>query len=150
MRGNESLTRYDINTTLTNNNVKSINAVGAIDVTTDRPTIDLNIELNNFNMMAFSPFGADVISDIRGYISGNARVSGNYKSPNILGSFVLEDSGMKIPYLNTDFDLEDNTRITVTKNKFEIAGGTQITDTKYNTVGMLRGNATHVDFGSWE
>ncbi len=150
VRGNESLTRYDINTTLTNNNLKSINAVGAIDVSTDRPTIDLNIELNNFNMMAFSPFGADVISDIRGYISGNARVSGNYKSPNILGNFVLEDSGMKIPYLNTDFNLEDNTRITVTKNKFEIAGGTQITDTKYNTVGMLRGNATHVDFGSWE
>lgn len=149
IRGNENLTKYDINTTLTNNNVKSINAVGDIDVSAENPRIDLNIDLNNFNMQAFSPFGADVITDIRGFISGNAKVSGNYKSPNILGRFILEDSGLKIPYLNTDFDLENNTQILVTKNKFDI-GSTGITDTKYNTKGILRGNATHTNFGEWE
>jgi len=147
--GNEDLTKYRINTSLTNNNVKSINAVGEIDVSAKNPQIRLDLDLNQFNMQAFSPFGADVITDIRGLISGNARVSGNYKSPDILGRFTLENSGMKIPYLNTDFDIETGAQIIVTKNKFEI-DGTQIEDTKYKTLGVLYGNATHTNFSNWE
>ncbi len=147
--GNEDLTKYRINTSLINNNVKSINAVGEIDVSPRNPQIQLNIDLNQFNMQAFSPFGADVITDIRGLITGNARISGNYKSPDILGRFTLENSGLKIPYLNTDFNIENGAQIIVTKNKFEI-DGTQITDTKYETVGVLYGNATHTNFSDWE
>lgn len=147
--GNEDLTKYRINTTLTNNDVKSINAVGEIDVSSKNPQIQLNIDLNQFNMQAFSPFGGDVITDIRGLISGNARVSGSYKSPDILGRFTLENSGLKVPYLNTDFDIENNAQIIVTKNKFQI-GYTGITDTKYKTEGLLSGNATHTNFSKWE
>src|SRR5690606_20274114 len=144
--GNEDLTKYNINTTITNNNIKSIEAVGQIDVSAQNPQINLNVDLNQFNMQAFSPFGGDVITDIRGLITGNAKVSGNYKSPDILGRFSLENSGLKIPYLNTDFDIENNAQIIVTKDKFQI-GYTSITDTKYNTEGILSGNATHKNFG---
>lgn len=147
--GNEDLTKYRINTTLTNNDVKSINAVGEIDVSPKNPQIQLNVDLNQFNMQAFSPFGGDVITNIRGLISGNARVSGNYKSPDIVGRFSLENSGLKVPYLNVDFDIEDNAQIIVTKNKFQI-GYTEITDTKYKTEGLLSGNATHTNFSNWE
>jgi hypothetical protein len=147
--GNQDLSKYQVNTTLTNNNVKSINAVGEIDVSADNPEITLDVTLNDFNMQAFSPFGGEVISNIRGLISGNARVTGNYKSPDINGRFNLMESGLKIPYLNTDFDLRDNTRIDVTKNKFDI-GTTTITDTKYNTEGELSGNIQHNNFGNWE
>jgi hypothetical protein len=147
--GNEDLTKYRINTSLTNNDVKSINAVGEIDVSPRNPQIQMNVDLNQFNMQAFSPFGGDVITNIRGLISGNAKVSGSYKSPDILGRFSLENSGLKIPYLNTDFDIENNAQIIVTKNKFQI-GYTNITDTKYKTEGLLSGNATHTNFGNWE
>lgn len=147
--GNEDLTKYRINTTLTNNDVKSINAVGEIDVSPKNPQIQLNVDLNQFNMQAFSPFGGDVITNIRGLISGNARVSGNYKSPDIVGRFSLENSGLKLPYLNVDFDIENNAQIIVTKNKFQI-GYTGITDTKYKTEGLLSGNATHTNFSNWE
>ncbi len=147
--GNEDLTKYRINTTLVNDNIKSINAFGEIDVSTKNPQILLDVNLNQFNMQAFSPFGADVITDIRGFITGNARVSGNYKSPDILGRFTLENSGLKIPYLNTDFDIDNNAQVIVTKNKLEIAR-TNITDTKYKTEGILYGNATHNNFSKWE
>ncbi|WP_157429288.1 translocation/assembly module TamB domain-containing protein [Aequorivita sublithincola] len=147
--GNEDLTKYRINTSLTNNNVKSINAVGEIDVSAKNPQIQLNVDLNQFNMQAFSLFGGDVITDIRGLITGNAKVSGNYKSPDILGRFSLENSGLKVPYLNTDFDIENNAQVIVTKNKLEISR-TDITDTKYETTGIFYGNATHNNFGSWE
>lgn len=146
--GNQDLTRYNINTTLINNNVKSISAVGSIDVATENPQISLNVDLDRFNMHAFSPFGGDVITDIRGFVSGSAKVVGNYKSPDILGRLMLEESGLKIPYLNTDFDLAENTQVIVTKNKFAF-GRTTITDTKYNTTAILEGSATHRNFGEW-
>ncbi|MAP56025.1 MAG: N-acetyl-gamma-glutamyl-phosphate reductase [Altibacter sp.] len=149
VRGNEDLTNYSINTSLTNNNVKSINAVGTIDVSPQNPQIRLDVDLNDFNMHAFSPFGADVISNIRGLASGNIRVSGNYKSPDIFGRVALEDAGLRIPYLNTDFNLDNSTQIILTKNKFDL-GRTEITDTKYGTTGTLSGNATHTNFGNWE
>ncbi len=149
IRGNENLSKYTINTTLTNDGVKSINARGDIDVSRDNPTINMLVDLNEFNMQAFSPFGGEVITDIRGFISGNARVSGNYKSPDILGRFNLEGSGLKIPYLNTDFDIDNGTQIVVTKDKFDI-GSTGITDTKYNTEGTLSGFASHDNFSNWE
>ena len=147
--GNEDLTKYDINASLINENVKSINAIGSIDVAPANPQIHLDVNLNRFNLQAFSPFGGDVITDIRGFITGSARVSGNYKSPNVQGRFTLENSGLKVPYLNTDFDIENNTPVVVTKNKLEL-GTARITDTKYGSTGILSGNATHQDFANWE
>ncbi len=149
INGNKDLTKYNINTTLINENVTSISAVGEIDVSIDKPQINLDVVLNQFNISAFSSFGGDVITDIRGFISGNANITGNYKSPDILGRLVLQESGLKVPYLNIDFDIADNTQVIVTKNKFDI-GTTTITDTKYNTAGKLTGNATHTNFGDWE
>ncbi|MCW5519347.1 translocation/assembly module TamB [Aureitalea sp. L0-47] len=147
--GNEDLTKYYINSTLINENVKNISAVGEIDVAPETPQIGLDVDFERFNLQAFSPFGGDVITDIRGYVTGSAKVVGNYQSPAILGRLILEESGLKIPYLNTDFDLADNTQIIVTKDKFDL-GRTTITDTKYNTSGILEGFATHRKFGDWE
>lgn len=147
--GNKDLTKYRINTSLTHNDLKTINAIGDIDVAPVNPQIQLNVDLNQFNLQAFSPFGGDVITDIRGLASGNVRVSGNYKSPDIFGIIGLENSGLKVPYLNTDFDIEDNAQVIVTKNKLEISR-TNIKDTKYKTEGVFFGNATHNNFGNWE
>ena len=149
VEGNEDLTKYNINTTLINNDVKSISAIGRIDVAPKNPQIQLDVDLNQFNLQAFSPFGGEVITDIRGLISGSAVVSGNYKSPDIRGRFNLENSGLKVPYLNIDFDIADNAPVIMTKNKLEI-GSTQITDSKYGTTGTLVGNATHNNFANWE
>lgn len=147
--GNKDLTEYSINTTLINNNVKSINAVGKINVSAKNPQIQLNVDLNDFNLQVFNPFAVGVLSDIRGEISGGARVSGNYKSPDISGRFVVQNSGLNVPFLNTDFDIQQNAEIVVTKNKFEI-GRTPITDVKYRTEGILSGYATHNNFQDWE
>ena len=149
LQGNNDLTFYDIIATLTNEKVKSINAIGNIDVSSKNPQIQLNVDLNAFNLKAISPFGGDVISNIRGFISGSAQVTGNLKSPDILGNFVLKDSGLRVPYLNVDFDLDDTTNLVATKDKLEILA-TQITDTKHNTSGTLTGNATHNKFKDWK
>ena len=148
IRGNSDLSKYAVNTTLINENVKSISALGTIDVV-GTPTIDVDVVLDKFDLKAFSPFGGDVITDIRGLASGNVNVNGKYTSPNTSGTIQLKNSGLKIPYLNTDFDLENNTILNISKNTLAISE-TKIVDTKYNTNGKFSGAALHTNFSEWE
>src|SRR5690606_26149770 len=99
---------------------------------------DLDVGLNEFNLQAISPFGGDVITNIRGLVSGNANIVGDYRSPDITGRLDLFDAGMKVPYLNIDFDFKNESRILLSKNRFTIPK-TEIIDTKYKTNASLSG-----------
>jgi TamB, inner membrane protein subunit of TAM complex len=146
--GNSDLTQYNINSSLVNENFSSFKAIGVLEVASENPQIDMDVTFQEFNLKAFSPLGGDVISNIRGFMNGNAKVSGNYKAPNISGNLLLNKAGMKIPYLNTDFDLEDRTAIFLQKDRFNI-NSTTITDTKHKTQGNLVGKITHSNFSDW-
>jgi len=147
--GNEDLTSYNINTTLTNNDIKSLTAKGVINVNEVNSTIDLDVVLNDFNLVALSPFGGSIITDIRGFVSGNAKIAGAYKSPDITGELDLSQAGMKIPYLNIDFLFKDKSKINLTKNRFTIPN-TSVTDTKFNTTANLKGYFEHSNFSNWK
>lgn len=146
--GNEDLTSYDINTTLTNKDVESISAIGNIQVNEMASTINLDVGLKDFNLSALSPFGGGVIEDIRGFVSGNAKVTGNYKSPDITGRLNLNQTGIKIPELNIDFEFQEETRVLLTKNRFTIPK-TEVTDTKYATKALVNGYFEHSNFLNW-
>jgi hypothetical protein len=66
-----------------------------------------------------------------------------------MGNFNMKNSGLSVPYLNIDFDLDDSTNLIITKEKLEIVK-TNINDTQYLTKGILTGNATHSNFGNWK
>jgi len=146
--GNEDLSRYDINTTLTYKDVQSISAIGSIQVKELASTINLDVGLTDFNLSALSPFGGGVIEDIRGFVSGNAKVTGNYKSPDISGRLNLNQTGIKIPELNIDFEFQEETRVLLSKNRFTIPK-TEVTDTKYDTKASVNGYFEHNNFSNW-
>lgn len=149
IKGNSELTRYELITTLTNGNIKSINTIGYIDASSDNAKIDLDIELNKFDLNTISPFGGNVINTIRGNLSGSGKINGELKSPNIFGDFKIVNGGLKVPYLNIDFSLGSVTNLFITKEKLEIEN-TTITDSKYLTKGLLSGLATHTNFRNWK
>ncbi|MEL6810542.1 MAG: translocation/assembly module TamB domain-containing protein [Bacteroidota bacterium] len=146
--GNSDLTKYTIKSSLENNSVKSFTAEGNLDISRERSDLNLDVNFSEFNIKAFSPFGGDVINNMRGFVSGNAKIDGNYRSPDINGSLVLNNSGMNIPYLNVDLDIANNTVVTLRKGIFSIPN-TLVTDTKYDTNAQMRGTVTHDDFGNW-
>lgn len=147
--GNQDLTAYDINTTLTNDNLKSLDVQGKIEVKDVNSTIDLGVVLNDFDITVVEPFTAGVFSNIRGVMSGSVNVSGYYKSPEMNGNLVLNNSGMRIDELNLDFDFRKNTLIRVSKNRLTIPK-TYVTDTKYQTRADLEGYFEHHNFSNWQ
>ena len=147
--GNESLTNYKINTTLTNQEVEALSAVGSINLANESPSIDLDVQLRKLNLEAFSPLGGDVISSIRGLASGRAYVTGDYRNPDIDGELLLRNAGLSVPYLNTDYDFKGTARVTLSDQDFKF-NAVSLSDVKYKTTGTLSGTISHQFFREWE
>ena len=148
IEGNENLTNYSVYGVLKKEGLESLSTIGDINVSGNEPTIDLEVNLNRLNMGIFTPLGADVLTDIRGFASGRAFVTGNYKNPDFSGSLELSQAGLKIPYLNVDLDFQNNARVDLTKQRF-VFDDIGIIDTKYKTRGTLNGSISHRDFSQW-
>ncbi|WP_245583364.1 translocation/assembly module TamB domain-containing protein [Salinimicrobium terrae] len=146
--GNRDLSLYNVNTTLRNAGLESLSAIGEILVEGDSPEIDLEVDLKNFNLAAFSPLGKDVIENIRGLVSGEADVTGNYKNPDIEGRLFLDEAGLSIPYLEVDYAFEEGAVVNLNQQQFNFDEIT-ITDTEYNTTGVLDGTISHRNFSDW-
>ena len=149
VEGDESLTNYQIDTHLNNDNTEVLSALGTINVAAENPAIDLDVQLRKLNMKAFSPLGGDVISKIRGLASGRARVTGDYRNPDIDGEILLREAGLGIPYLNTDYDFRGTARVTLDNQEFRF-GSVALVDTKYKTTGTLSGTISHQYFRDWD
>ncbi|WP_081211114.1 translocation/assembly module TamB domain-containing protein [Salegentibacter sediminis] len=148
VEGNEDLSNYNINASLRKKEFESLSALGNIDVSGNEPSIDLAIELDRLNLAAFSPLGGEVISNIRGFASGNAGVSGNYKNPEFSGQLKLQEAGLGIPYLNVDLDFMEAATVSLSEQQFNF-DEIEIRDTKYGTRGILDGYIRHRNFREW-
>ena len=78
----------------------------------------------------------DVLNNIRGTVTGKANVKGNLKKPDITGDLVVNNGGFRIPYLNVDYDIADNTVVKLKDQSF-IFNKLELTDTKFKSKGNL-------------
>ncbi|TDE45005.1 translocation/assembly module TamB [Flavobacterium rhamnosiphilum] len=149
IEGDESLRKFAINSNLENENFESFNANGSFEIVNKETILDLKLKFEKFNIATLNSLGGEVLSNIRGSISGNSTIEGNLKKPNINGRLFLDDAGITIPYLNVDYALSNNTIIDLTDEKFLFRNNT-LTDTKYGTTGKLNGSIEHKNFGDWK
>ena len=146
--GDNSYQKYNVDLSLERENVKSIGATGALDFSLTKPQMDLEVFLEDFEMNAFSPLGQDVLSKIRGKASGDFTLKGAIGNPEMNGNLTLTNAGLKFPYLNTDYDFEGESSITLEGQSF-ILDDIKLRDTEYQTTGKLRGSITHQNFDAW-
>ncbi|MBQ0732988.1 translocation/assembly module TamB domain-containing protein [Aquimarina celericrescens] len=148
--GNADLTEYNVNTRLINNEgQRTLSAIGAINVSESNSSIDVDLDFDKFDISEFSALGGVVISNMRGFVSGEAKVSGDYKNPSIDGYLNLNQVGLTFPYLNVDLNFENNSRVVLNKQRFKF-DNINIRDTKYNTEGILKGYIAHRRFSKWD
>ncbi len=149
--GNESLTNYNVNVTLKEDENESLSVVGNIDVSGKNSTLDLDIGFNKFILNPLNPFGGGVITNIRGEVAGNARVTGRLQRPQINGQLNLDKGGLSLPYLNIDYAFEDNTAITLNTSKQQsfVFNNARLFDSEYFSNATLSGSINHVNFSKW-
>ena len=149
IEGNESFKKFTINSNLENKNIESFNANGSFEILNKETFLNLNLKFDKFNLATLSSLGGDVLSNIRGFVSGNSRIEGNLKKPEVNGRLFVDDAGITIPYLNVDYALKDKTIIDLTDEKFIFRNNT-LKDTKFGTTGTLNGSIEHKNFSDWK
>lgn len=146
--GNEDLTNYLVDATIQNDVSKSFAAKGNISVVGKRSNIDVELDFDDFNLKPLNPLLQDVFSNIRGLVSGNARVVGNLKRPDIVGELTLQNAGLGIPYLNVDYAFNDNASVSLKDQSF-VFNNLELRDTKFASKGILKGTLSHVNLSKW-
>ena len=99
--------------------------------------------MEDYTLDAFSPLGQDVISSLRGSVSGSFTLIGFLGNPEMEGFLSLKNAGLKFPYLNVDFDFEGESTISLLEQSF-ILEDLKLFDTKHKTRGILNGNPSTI------
>jgi hypothetical protein len=147
--GDENLRKFTVDANVENENVESFDANGSFEIVNNETILDLKLKLDKFNLGILGSLGGEVLSNIRGFASGNASIGGNLKKPEINGRLYLDNAGITIPYLNVDYALGDRTIVDLTDEKFLFKNDV-LTDTKYGTKGTLNGSIEHKKFSDWK
>jgi hypothetical protein len=149
VKGENSLTKYNVNVSLNHNNENTLSAIGNIDFTPKKPTIVLNLNFERFKLNAFSPLGEDVFTNFRGFVYGSAQFSGLLENPVMNGELYLDKAGMYFPYLNVDYDFDGTSIITLKNQTFNFEDVT-LKDKAHQTTGRLTGTLSHYNFDKWK
>ena len=150
IRGDENFSKFNVNSVLDNKNVESFKAVGDFSIANGQTSMDIDLRFQDFNLgLLDALLGGDAISNIKGFVSGAASVSGNVTNPEINGRLFVDDAALTIPYLNVEYKIDSKSIVDLTTNQF-IIRNTGITDTKYQTQGSLVGRIRHNKFSDWE
>ena len=80
IKGDETLRKFNLNSNLENQNVEAFSADGNIQIVNDKTLLDINLNFDKFNLGVLGNIGGDVITNIRGFATGNARIDGDFNN----------------------------------------------------------------------
>ncbi len=146
--GNNDLSEFGVSTWLINDDREILSLNGSLTNVDNRQELDLMANFSDFSLKPFSPLAGDVLSNIRGKLSGSARVTGDLENPDIDGLLTLNEGGIGIPYLQVDYDFAPLSRIRLFDQTFyfEQIG---LSDVEEGTTATLDGTIGHTGFSDW-
>ncbi len=144
----QNIRNYTFDLLLENGDLKTLSAQGAIDLTSEEPSILASAKLDRFRINAFSPLGKNVLSKIRGFASGEVMITGNLSNPDIGGEITLIESGLELPYLNVNYDFEGESVVKLYEHTFDFQQF-KVRDRAKQTQGIIAGTITHDHFKKW-
>ena len=146
--GNTDYNSYSVNLNLTDKDYDYINGEGTIIATNDKPNIDIDLLVNDFDISFIEKIGLNTMSKISSKVSGELNLWGALDNIQHNGILYLNESRFTIPYLNIEYLLSDNSQITLYNQNFElnnISLGTIDSESKTT----LNGKIFHKDYKNW-
>lgn len=98
----------------------------------------ININLNNISIRVIKDIDDYISNNFRGNISGKININIYNNKIKYQGYLYLKNIGMKLNYLNIDYEILGIPIMIINNNNFIINNFT-IRDTKYNTLGYING-----------
>jgi len=147
--GDKSFRKFNVNTVLSSNDVETFSTTGNIEIVDKQTLLSLDAVFKDFDISPLGVFLKSIFPEIRGKASGRAAIVGNVKNPEIDGRLYLRDAGLKVGYLNVDYDFEQNAVVDINEEQIFFRQ-IEIKDRVFNTKGRLGGSVMHKMFKDWE
>ncbi|KQS91350.1 hypothetical protein [Chryseobacterium sp. Leaf394] len=135
-----SLNVYDVDVKVTSAGIignNNLHLTGTVSNNTATPTIDLNAELDEFDLSFAQQFVQTVFGNMRGKATGDLKINGTMKNLDYSGNIALKDFGLKLLFTGVDYTF-DNTTIDLTKG-LAILNNIGVHDGRANSKGTISG-----------
>ena len=130
-----------------NNEVVPLHVNGIVAPNADKEQLDLNVNMQNFQLAVIKTFISSFASDVEGSLScENLTVKGRMQSPDIQGTLHCNNAGLKVNMLNTKYWIDDD--ISVYNNKISFKDFV-LKDEQSNKI-TVNGDITHHNFASFD
>lgn len=146
--GNNDLTEFVVNADIGSKQDNTLSVYGKIHNQESMPEAELVATLDKFKLAPFSPLGEGVIDDIRGLVTGTAKITGPLNNTSIDGQLNLQEAGLSVPYLNVNYGFANNSKVNLYGQTFDFSA-VKLTDVAKSTTATLDGEISHQQFGSW-
>nr|WP_245745586.1 translocation/assembly module TamB domain-containing protein [Flavobacterium urocaniciphilum] len=147
--GDQSFRKFNVDATISQDDDETFFTAGIVEFVNQKPILTLDAGFEKFNIKPVGGFLTGIIDNVRGFASGRAHIVGPLENPEIDGVLYLNEAGLKIPYINVDYNFDKNSILDLTEEKF-IFRNIDISDVNEKTKGILSGSISHEKLGNWE
>ena len=119
-----------VDATIFKNNSKTMDIKGDVDLASDAANnLNLDVILDQTELIILEPFVKQIISNLKGQISSNLKLTGKFANPSINGDLTFLKAGVTVNYLKTAYTVTD--KILVNNSIIDVNGLTLV-DTRGN------------------
>lgn len=147
--GSPQFNTYSLNAGLKHEDIDRLLASGNLFVPEQGPNINLDLELNTFDLSFLAPLGKRSITNGKGYLSGDLNLWGELSDLKLAGEGVLDDTSMFFPSINTGYAIAKNTPIRFRDNSIDFVNA-RLTEPTTSTDAIFNGGFRHANFKAWE
>lgn len=90
-----------------NHGLETVNIAGLYNLGVKDNNFDFNVKMDHTEAIIFEPFIKDLVSNIKGTVSTDLKLTGTPDKPLFNGHVILENTGVTVNYLKTPYTVTD-------------------------------------------
>ena len=146
--GNTDYNSYSVDLDLLDKFNNYIQGEGTIIAINEKPNIDIDLLINDFDISFIEKIGLNTMSEISSNVSGEINLWGAYDNIQHNGTLFLNESSFTVPYLNVKYLLSNKSEITLYNQNFEL-NNISIKTIDSESITSLNGKIFHKDYKNW-
>ena len=139
---------YKLSTSVLNNGRKNILGTGNIYIVDKNVNLDIDFDLDKFDLSFLSSFGKNKVNRINGILSGKLNLWGSLSDIKLKGQTIVNRGNLFLPITNTEYKIKERTPIYFQDQSIKFVN-TELIDTYENTIATANGNIFHKNFNEW-
>ena len=92
---------------IVNEQVKTLDVQGTYNANSENENLDMDVKMTDNQVIIFQPFLRKLVSNLKGLVSANLKVTGKLTNPRINGDLELKNAGLTVNYLKTPYLISD-------------------------------------------